>query len=354
MKKHYRHENDCLNCGAELQGHFCHVCGQENLQIKENFGHLMGHAISDYFHFDEKFFHTLKPLLFQPGKLTVEYMAGKRTQYLHPIRVYIFISLIYFLLLFSNQAEQREVEKKQVSTEQALDSVKNSIANDKELTPEGKKVALEKINQYKGLAKAGEKIFRDTTYNLAGIGNIKEKGEQTYTSYDQYLQSQQKLAPAERDGWMNRLYHKKKFEWKRKGLEPNEAIMEGFKHNFPKLMFLLLPLFAMLVRFAFWRNHKFYVEHLIYAFHLHCFVFLFLTIVMLIKMALPADWGSVANWINFLAVVAVVWYIYRSLRVLYQRSRWRTVSKMIGLSFMYSFTASICALIFLGFVALFG
>ena len=105
MKKHYRAENDCLNCGATLQGKFCHVCGQENLEIKESFGHLMNHAVSDYFHFDDKFFNTLKPLLFKPGKLTNEYMAGKRASYLHPVKMYIFISFIYFVLLFSDRVQ---------------------------------------------------------------------------------------------------------------------------------------------------------------------------------------------------------------------------------------------------------
>src|ERR1700739_2754377 len=105
MKKHYRSESDCLNCGTILKGHFCHNCGQENLELKENFVAMMEHAVSDYFHFDHLFFHTLKPLLFKPGYLTVEYMAGRRAQYLHPVKMYIFISIVYFLLLFQTAHE---------------------------------------------------------------------------------------------------------------------------------------------------------------------------------------------------------------------------------------------------------
>ena len=104
MSKHYRKENDCLNCGSTIQGKFCSNCGQENLEIHESFGHLMNHAISDYFHFDHQFFNTIKPLLFKPGYLTNEYMAGKRVKYLHPVKMYIFISIVYFLLAF----QQRE------------------------------------------------------------------------------------------------------------------------------------------------------------------------------------------------------------------------------------------------------
>src|SRR3954468_22171136 len=128
MEKHYRKENDCLNCGATLKGKFCSNCGQENLQIKESFGHMMNHAISDYFHFDHQFFHTLKPLLFKPGKLTTEYMAGHRVQYLHPVKMYIFISLIHFLLLFKNDhKEYIKMDDKQTTTEQTADSIKASI-----------------------------------------------------------------------------------------------------------------------------------------------------------------------------------------------------------------------------------
>src|SRR3954471_17773774 len=101
MKKHYRQETNCLNCGTDLQGKFCHICGQENLQIKESFGHMLNHAVSDYFHFDHQFFHTLKPLFLQPGKLTNEYIAGRRMQYLHPVKMYIFISLVFFIVYFN-------------------------------------------------------------------------------------------------------------------------------------------------------------------------------------------------------------------------------------------------------------
>jgi hypothetical protein len=102
MKKHYRKENDCLNCGAMLTGKYCPNCGQENLEIHESFGHMMNHAISDYFHFDHQFFHTLRPLFLKPGYLTNQYMSGKRAQYLHPVKMYIFISIVYFLLLFQS------------------------------------------------------------------------------------------------------------------------------------------------------------------------------------------------------------------------------------------------------------
>jgi hypothetical protein len=344
MKKHYRTENNCLNCGNTFTGHFCNNCGQENLELKEDFGHLMVHAIGDYFHFDEKFFHTLRPLLFNPGKLTIDYMAGKRTQYLHPIRMYIFISLVYFILLFSNNEQQNKIEQKHVTSEKVLDTVDRAINDEEGLSPAQKKAVHENLSKFNvgKKVKANEK----NTATIGPFGSIVFTSEGD-TTYRQYLQNQQKLPADKRDDFMDRYFTKKQYEWKEKGETPNEAIVESFKHNFPKMMFLLLPLFAWFLKIAFRKNHKYYVEHLIYSFHLHCFVFLFLTFIMLIKMVLPGSWYSVSDLLGLFAFATIIWYIYRSFKTIYQRSRLRTITKMMGISLMYFLSFMLCITIVL-------
>lgn len=84
-----------------VAGRFCQVCGQENIETHETFGHLAGHFISDIFHFDGMFFSTLKHLLFKPGFLTYEYVRGRRASYLNPIKMYIFISAAFFLIFLN-------------------------------------------------------------------------------------------------------------------------------------------------------------------------------------------------------------------------------------------------------------
>jgi len=81
-------------------GRYCHVCGQENVEPKESFWHLLTHFFNDITHFDGKFFITLKDLLFKPGFLSKEYMIGRRASYLNPVRMYVFTSAIFFLLFF--------------------------------------------------------------------------------------------------------------------------------------------------------------------------------------------------------------------------------------------------------------
>jgi len=356
MKKHYRHENDCLNCGTVLEGKFCHNCGQENLQIRENFGHMMNHAVSDYFHFDHQFFHTLKPLLLQPGKLTNEYMAGRRVQYLHPVKMYIFISIVYFLLLFQSAGESKKNDKtpgKRVNTEQGLNAAKKEIEKNPGLTAKQKKAIENAIGQQKVVTNYGLTTVTDTDPDY-------KQGKQSWfhpstddTTYQQYIAGQKKLPEDERNGFFERQWNKKTLTYREKyGSMAGEVFIEDLKHNTPKMMFLLLPLFALILKLAFWKNKKYYVEHLIYSFHFHCFLFLFLTFLMILQLIIPHDWG-IMGWITFLATVYITWYVYRSLRTVYHRNRFRTISKMIGMSFMYFFAFTFCISLIFFVTALF-
>jgi len=351
MKKHYRHENDCLNCGTLLEGKFCHNCGQENLQIKESFGHMMNHAISDYFHFDHQFFHTLKPLLFKPGYLTNEYMAGRRAQYLHPVKMYIFISIVYFLLLFQNAHEKVTVKPavstKPVATKLVSDSVNKQIAKNPNLSAAQKKQIQQMVTSYAGgIVKVTHTGEPDTAEQRNGLFATKD------TSYQQYLDRQQKLPAAKRDGFLKMEIRKKAITYQRKyGSRAKEVFFEEFKHNIPKMMFLMLPLFALILKITFSKSRKFYVEHLIYTFHLHCFYFIFLTFIMLLELIIPPDW-VIVEWLNLAATLYVIWYIFRSLRVVYNRSIFRTITKMIGMSIMYMVVFIFCVSLVLFITAL--
>lgn len=329
MKKHYRKENDCLNCGTILEGKYCHNCGQENLEIKESFGHMMNHAISDYFHFDHQFFHTLKPLLFKPGFLTNEYMSGRRAQYLHPVKMYIFISIVYFLLLFKTGHDTDIVKvntpgKGQVTSSQPIDAVSADILKDHNLSASQKEAILNKI--------PAQGIKADSVNENFKSGLLTFTSD---TSYKQYLAHQQRLPAAERDGWFDNLVNKKGFYYKEKyGNRSKEVFFDEMRHNIPKMMFLLLPLFALILKITFWRNKKFYVEHLIYSFHLHCFLFIFLAFTILILSISPGN-ETISGILSLLSFFYIVWYIYKSLKTVYHRSTFRTITKFIGMSLAY-------------------
>ncbi len=88
----------CPNCSHQATGNYCAQCGQENHLHKETFWGLVMHFIGHYFHYDSKFWQTMKALLFSPGKLTIAYWNKQRMRYIAPVSLYIFISAVYFLL----------------------------------------------------------------------------------------------------------------------------------------------------------------------------------------------------------------------------------------------------------------
>jgi len=105
-----------LNCNAVVAGRYCQVCGQENIAPKESAWHLITHFFYDITHFDGRFFSTVKYLLLKPGFLTAEYTRGRRMSYLHPVRMYVFTSALFFLIYFSFINEHSDHTKEQISS----------------------------------------------------------------------------------------------------------------------------------------------------------------------------------------------------------------------------------------------
>ncbi len=89
----------CLNCGSEKVEHYCAVCGQKAQATKQPLRVFLSDAVETLFNVDSRWFITIKHLFAKPGKVTTEYLAGKRASYLPPIRIYISISVFYFLMV---------------------------------------------------------------------------------------------------------------------------------------------------------------------------------------------------------------------------------------------------------------
>ncbi len=102
-------EPNCLNCGAPLVGEYCHECGQRKMHHHEfALKHFSGHVVHEFTHLDSnKILNTLSALLFKPGLLTAEYLAGRKGRHINPIRIYLTFSAIYFLFAWGTLADAR-------------------------------------------------------------------------------------------------------------------------------------------------------------------------------------------------------------------------------------------------------
>ena len=88
----------CRNCGAEMYGRFCHACGQKAVSTEIRVHDLLHEGMHEFAHVDGKIVQTLRLLLFRPGELTAEFLGGRRSRYITPIRLYLVCSLLFFAL----------------------------------------------------------------------------------------------------------------------------------------------------------------------------------------------------------------------------------------------------------------
>jgi hypothetical protein len=327
MSKHLREDKTCLNCGAIVEERYCTHCGQENLELRESFGHLFRHFFEDFTHYDSKLFITIKDLILKPGFLTKEYLAGRRSQYLHPIRMYVFISFLYFLALlsfnhFEDHIEESIANNASLKTKERiaanLDSMLLTKSNDT-LTDKIKNTTIHQVLTTNGL---------DTLpqyYDFTVVGNITHKGLKSYDSL------QNSLPEDKRDRSLKSwFYHRCMESVDRYGGEGTVLRTAArTQHIIPKMMFVLLPLFAWLLKLFYDRKKYLYVDHAIFSLHFHSAFFLFLLIVDIITRIFSL------HDLNNLELVAFI-YIVIALRNTYHESLLKSFFKALGVVALYS------------------
>ena len=93
-----KHPPSCANCGSPLAGRYCSACGQRADAQAHSVGSFLHELLEALTHADSHIWATLVPLLRRPGFLTLEYFAGRRVRYLPPLRLYLFMSVLFFLV----------------------------------------------------------------------------------------------------------------------------------------------------------------------------------------------------------------------------------------------------------------
>lgn len=269
--QHLRKDPTCLNCGTEVTDRFCSHCGQENIETKEPFGHLVSHFFQDITHYDSKFLQTFKYLFTKPGLLTRQYVDGRRMDYVNPIRLYIFTSFVFFLVLsIFNHPEEKKNNMDEVNTKL-----------EKKMEKFGKKreelqAAIAKGD--KDSVKLKEELKNVNTAELLFTG----PGTTVEQAIGRYDSLQQALPADERDGFVMRAIMHRSLKVQYGGQEAQRTIGETLKHNLPKLMFILLPFFALLLKMVYFRRKMYYTEHAIFTIHIHTLIFMLSLLAFLI------------------------------------------------------------------------
>lgn len=313
------------------------------------------HAVADYFHFEHKFFGTIKPLLLKPGSLTKAYVAGKRVSFIHPIRLYIFISIVFFLVVLSSKDmvhyDDKPAKKPKTLTEKQKDDLIKQQVSALEM---GMKYApMSKVKKDSIIRKAkadienevNSRVHNDRNRGAVNFGsNFINQNDSTVAAYDK---RQLSLPKNKRDGFIKHYFVRRTIELNSYP-NPAEKFIEDFLHKIPKMMFLLLPLFALILKLVYINKEKYYYEHLIYSFHIHSAIFLSILFTMLLQWA-TGFVMDVSGWLSFLCIVYIMWYIYRSLRTFYGSTRWVTLLKIFFLFFCYNLVATLCFLVIIAF-----
>lgn len=335
-----RKEADCLNCGATVVGRYCHICGQENTVRHEGFWHMAKHFFYDITHFDTKFFETLKFLLFRPGFLSKEYVNGRRASYLHPVKMYVFTSAVFFLIFFTFISSG----SLKVSTETPLTrEQRSSMISD--LEEEAKTDTATSI-------KAQLALLKDTSRTVTTNDLIKIAGDDHETTFinftgaaskfksvSQYDSTQKLLAPDKRDGWFRRNLKRREIELSQEyGSDPASGIRklyDGFLHRLPYLLFISLPLFALFLKLLYIRRKEFYYfDHGIFSIHHYIFSFILLLLVFGFQKLYDSFHLGVFNIIAVLLFLSGGFYLYKAMRKFYRQRRAKTIIKFILLNIL--------------------
>jgi hypothetical protein len=295
------HDASCRNCSAALTGPYCAQCGQHAHESARSLHVLFHDAWHLITHVDGNLWRTLAPLLFRPGYLTREYFLDHRARYVPPFRLYFVISVVFF----------------------ALASVTTTVSNP-DSTPHAAFSAADRAEIQQDLR--AQQV-------PAGVTNTVE----TLTSSNSSPQFTAQLCARLATG-AGSLDQRLKSVCLHQLADQGKSMMHAFGSFVPKMMFVFLPLMALVMLALYHTPRRHYVEHLVFLLHLQSSLFLAMIVEMLLGAAAsawqvlelaPAIGGVVLFWY-------ALWYICTALRGYYEQSWPRTLVKFVAIGFAYT------------------
>jgi hypothetical protein len=370
----------CGNCGTELLGDTCYRCGQPIKGLVRQFSSIMGDFLDTVLNIDSRVFRTIGPLLFKPGYLSQEYFSGRRIRFVSPVRLFFFLAVLTFLLAqislpenmgssdgdgdgiiqvnngndqFSKAKTVVEVEKIRASAMKQLNDAKLEVKN-VPMAAAGLEKAKAEINRSadqriaKLEGKAATKAPSEMDPDEDGSG-MSFNGEPWHPEKNPI---KLEWAPDSLNKWFNSLAQRAKDNGKKITKEP-KVIIEALLSSLPMTLFIMLPIFAVILKLMFIFKRRLYMEHLIVALHSHAFLMVAIFALILFNDILA--WVGSSSWlitpITILTTLLWIWmpiYLFLMQKRVYQQGWILTFIKyaVIGNMYMVLLSAAIvCTLI---------
>lgn len=344
----------CPNCGKPMIGAYCAVCGQPHDINRRSVWGLVKVLVEDVASFDSRIMRTGWALIVQPGELARAFREGRTQRYLPALRLYLFVSLIFFLVLGVSNIALLQFVVTATPTKVTWIKGEPYVANPaydeddsdvRALMPKMVKISKEKATQPGGPFSFSSKIYffsRIGAYHTNLSPEAKKRLSQA--NFDAEIDADTRTSAAEKEkakqatnGWLTR----RLFAGMQKLAADPAALNGSLTTWIPRVLFLLMPLYALLLALFYIRQRKkyFFVDHLIFSLTIHTFGF-----VLLLAAAGAAQIlaGETVAW-GTLLIAGV--YTLIATRNFYQQSWFWTVVKFASVSFVY---VCFCALPALG------
>lgn len=309
----------CEDCGAELHGHYCSNCGQVAVDYRRSFRHVIADVAESFLNWDSKFTKTLGLLLLSPGWLTNQFVAGRRTRYLHPLRVYLLVSIVFFLCARFVPFQVKPPDAAKMTAEE--------------------RAKVEQAMQKPGIPEAvREQVLR----NLAEQQK-KEAAKSGLSAIPPAVPSppppdkDESLRPQPGDAappsWLKQRLREK--------VGPHgsnvELVSKTLRDNISTMMLFCIPLFALVLKILYLRQGRFYIEHLVYALHIHAFFYIAVLLTVFSGMAANRWVPALEGPLVWILVLAMVVQVFRSIRQVYRQSWLMTTFKFFFGGAIYFF-----------------
>jgi hypothetical protein len=380
MKQLTSHEGlHCANCGAAMQGEFCHHCGQSVHSVLQPMHHMVEETIETVLHIDGRIVHTLPPLLLKPGFLTLEYFAGRRVRYIAPFRLMFVLCLLSFFVVHlaidriateaaghtpvvtvtganfkdaGNPKEVRKVLKRQLKTLPHISAFGVLPQRQIELAAEDMHRQANKRLIELGAAPVPAASI---AANMEAIAATARNGDTPQDAVSQALEQESQPVqipwlPDAGNVRLTALGHQLQDNMRamkhgdpEARADARQRMINGIFGTLPAAMFVLVPVFAGLLKLFYVFRRRLYMEHLIVALHSHAFIFLGVLLIALVGMlstwlAPHAAWiGDAAGWIQALLVLWTPTYLLIMQKRIYHQGWPMTVLKFCAIGWCYIF-----------------